>query len=169
MLVTKYSSLTATDGALPHSATWTITHSWQKHGWLIRLSNSREHKTAIYFIINFMLELVFFPFNKSLNPWLSIGNLWKTDTFDDQRSRAAGCSKMIPGYTCVPSSIGFGDVGDTESPVIHDGLPEMRYRAETATHKQLLLINCLLLKSPTAWDVIKVKVNSTTCEVYKDN
>ncbi len=81
MLVTEYSSLTATDGSgLPLSATWTITHSWQTRGWLIRLSNWREHKTAIYFIINFMLELVSFSHNKSLNPWLERYNgekLWK--------------------------------------------------------------------------------------------
>lgn len=143
MLARKYSSLTAIDGGgLSHSATWTITHSWQNHGWLIHLSNRREHKTAIYFIINFMLELAFLSFNKSLNPWLrrySCGNMWRKrerererNTFNHQCSCAAGWSKVVSGHTRVSAAIWFGNVGDTQSPILHDSLSEENDKTEIA-------------------------------------
>lgn len=34
---------------------------------------------------------------------------------------------MVSGHTCVPASIRLGDVGDTESTVIHDSLSEETY------------------------------------------
>lgn len=126
MSVSKYSSVTAPDGGgLPHSATCTITHSWQNHGWLIRLSKRREHKAAIYFISNFMLEFVFLS---SVKTRLKKLQWWKCEkqrgrkgpTFNQQRPRAAGCSKGVSGQTRVPACVRRRDVGDAQRPVVRD-------------------------------------------------
>lgn len=72
MLVTKYYLQAAPDaGGVPHSATWAITHSWQNHGWLIRLSGWQEHKMLVYFILYFMLELLVFFFFPLTKVWSS--------------------------------------------------------------------------------------------------
>lgn len=86
MLVTKCSFRRATDGSGElHSATWTITHSWQNHGWLICLSGWQEHKMVVYFILYFMLELLFFfPLTKvwSYQPGrYSSQKLWKGNKY----------------------------------------------------------------------------------------
>lgn len=31
---------------------------------------------------------------------------------------------MVSGHAGVPAGVGLGDVGDTQSPVVHDGLSE---------------------------------------------
>lgn len=31
---------------------------------------------------------------------------------------------MVSGHAGVPAAVGLGDVGDTKSPIVHDGLSE---------------------------------------------
>lgn len=53
-------------------------------------------------------------------------------TFNHQCSCAAGWSKVVSGHTCVSATICLGDVGDTQSPILHDSLSEENDKTETA-------------------------------------
>lgn len=90
-----------------------------------------------------MLEMLFFslhspPLTKVLKPWLKStaveeerkNNREEINTLHQQRSRAAGCSEMVPGHARVPALVRFGDVGDPQGPVLGHSLSGESKEAE---------------------------------------
>lgn len=41
---------------------------------------------------------------------------------------------MVSGHTCIPASIRFADVGDPQSPILHNSLSEESDKTEPAHH-----------------------------------